>query len=274
MDDRTVQGFETNEIEQPRVRRGLRIGKVWVDALTRTGALDAIEGLVDSGAGGAVYTPNVDHVVNAESDEALRIAYGRANLSLGDGMPLLWVAPLLGGRLPERVAGSDIFLPLMERAAQRSWRVYLLGGAPEVVEAAAVRLRQEFGVNVVGWNSPAIGRDGSDVSGDSVEAVRDGRADLVIVALGSPKQELWIDRAGDAIRPAVALGLGAVLDFLVGRQKRAPRWMASAGLEWLYRLAQEPRRMWRRYLVQDPRFVSIVLAAWWASRRNATEGRR
>lgn len=251
-------------------RRGLRIGKIWVDALNRADALDAIDALVEARQGGAVFTPNVDHIVNAESDDALQAAYGRANLSLTDGMPLVWVAPLLGGRLPERVAGSDLFMPLMARAAQRGWRVFLLGGAPGVAEAAARRLA-DFGVTVVGWDSPVIHRDGSDATGDSVSRVRDARPDVVVVALGNPKQEFWIARAADEIRPAVALGLGAVLDFLVGRQTRAPRWMAVAGLEWLYRLAREPRRLWRRYLVQDPRFAWIVLAGWWASRRSGAE---
>jgi len=252
-------------------RRGLRIGSLWVDAVTRGDALAAIERLVDSGRGGAVFTPNVDHVVIAESNPALRDAYARASLSVADGMPLVWASPFLGCRLPERVAGSDLFIPLMHIAARRGWRVYLVGGVPPVAQEAAYKLRTDYGVNVVGSSSPVVDRNGVEVYGDALESVRAARPDLVVVALGNPKQELWVTRGGEALGPAVSLGLGAVLDFLVGRQKRAPRWIASAGFEWLYRLAHDPRRLWRRYLVQDPRFAFIVLSTWWRARRHRLE---
>ena len=235
------------------------MGRVGIDCVTAAEALGAIEKLVLAGRGGSVFTPNVDHIVIAESDDALAHAYADVSLSLADGAPLVWVSRLLGRPLPERVAGSDLFLPLMKLAARRAWRVYLLGGAPDVAAAAADHLITRVGVNVVGWSSPMIGRDGSDASGESVERVRAAKPDLLIVAFGNPKQELWIRQAGDAIGPVVSLGLGAVLDFLVGRQTRAPRWVARVGAEWLFRLVQEPRRLWRRYLIQDPLFLKIVL---------------
>ena len=244
-----------------------RIGRLPIDALTLTGALDAIEGLVNARCGGAVYTPNVDHVVSAETNAALHAAYQQATLSLADGMPLVWVAPLLGARLPERVAGSDLFVPLMQRAAERRWRVYLLGGGPGVAAVAAARLASDFGVDIVGWDSPMVAPDGTDRTGGSLERVHAANPDILIVALGNPKQELWIARAGDALGRTVALGLGAALDFLVGHQKRAPRWMARAGFEWLYRLVHEPARLGRRYLVRDPQFVWIVARCWWSLRR-------
>jgi N-acetylglucosaminyldiphosphoundecaprenol N-acetyl-beta-D-mannosaminyltransferase len=245
-------------------RRRLRIGAICVDALTFDQALGEIEQLIEAKLGGAVFTPNVDHVVIAESNSALRDAYEHADLSLADGMPLVWASRVLGCPLPERVAGSDVFVPLMELAARKAWRVYLVGGTPGVAEAAAARLRDDLDVNVVGWISPVIAHDGSDLEGDSIQQARTASADLIVVALGNPKQELWIRRAGDTLRPAVALGLGAVLDFLVGQQQRAPRWIARSGFEWLYRLARHPRRLWRRYLVRDPRFALIVLASWWS----------
>ena len=238
--------------------RRLRIGRVWVDVLTFDETLEAIEALVDRGEGGSVFTPNVDHVVKAESNEAFRRAYDRVSLSVADGMPLIWVSPLLGCALPERVAGSDLLMPVLEMAARRQWRVYLLGGAPGVAPAVAKLLTEKMGITVVGWDDSRIQNDGSDPTGGSFARAQAARADLVFVALGPPKQELWIDRATDAIRPAVALGVGASLDFLAGQYKRAPRWMGRVGLEWLFRLAQEPRRLWRRYLVEGPRFVGIV----------------
>lgn len=248
-------------------RRRLRIGRLWVDAVTFADALHEIERLVDRGQGGAVYTPNVDHVVKAESNLAFRKAYDQVNLSLADGMPLVWVGRLLGCRLPERVAGSDLLTPLMKLAAQRRWRVYLLGGAPGSAEAAARVLTDEHGVIVAGWDDCRIAMDGSDAAdGDSSARARAAAPDLILVGLGPPKQELWIHRSAAVVRPAVALGIGAGLDFFAGRHKRAPRWMAHSGLEWAFRLLQEPRRLWRRYLVESPRFVLVVLATWMSPR--------
>jgi N-acetylglucosaminyldiphosphoundecaprenol N-acetyl-beta-D-mannosaminyltransferase len=223
-------------------------------------ALRAIEALVDAGRGGSVFTPNVDHVVKAETNEAFRKAYDDVSLSFADGMPLVWVSPLLGSPLPERVAGSDLLMPLLEMAARRKWRVYLLGGAPGVAPWVADMLTNKMGINVVGWDDSRIQSDGSDPTGGSVERASAARPDLIFVALGPPKQELWIHRSLDAVRPAVALGVGASLDFIAGKYKRAPAWMGKYGLEWAYRLSQEPRRLWRRYLVEGPRFFSIVLS--------------
>jgi N-acetylglucosaminyldiphosphoundecaprenol N-acetyl-beta-D-mannosaminyltransferase len=243
-----------------RTRRRLRIGHIWIDVLTAREALREIERLVDRRQGGGVFTPNVDHIVKAESNEAFRKAYDHVSLSLADGMPLVWVAPLLGCPLPERVAGSDMVMPLLELAAKRRWRVYLLGGAPGVAESVARMLSSDMGITVAGWDDSRINADGSDPGDASIARVRAANADLVFVALGPPKQELWIQRAADAIRPAVALGVGASLDFIAGKYKRAPAWMGRMGLEWAYRLLQEPRRLWRRYLVEGPRFIGIVLA--------------
>jgi N-acetylglucosaminyldiphosphoundecaprenol N-acetyl-beta-D-mannosaminyltransferase len=238
--------------------RRLRIGDVWVDVVDSRGALEAIERLVDAGQGGSVFTPNVDHVVKASRNPAFRAAYGRVSLSLADGMPLIWASHLLGSPLPERVAGSDMLVPVLQLAARRKYRVYLLGGAPGVAEQTARLLSETLSIVVVGWDDARIAMDGSDPSDASIARARAARPDLILVALGPPKQELWIDRAHGHVGSAVSLGVGASLDFLVGKYKRAPRWMARTGLEWLYRLLQEPRRLWRRYLVEGPRFIGIV----------------
>jgi N-acetylglucosaminyldiphosphoundecaprenol N-acetyl-beta-D-mannosaminyltransferase len=243
-------------------RQRLRIGTLWVDALSFAEALSEIERLVDSGQGGSVFTPNVDHVVKAESNEGFRRAYEHASLSLADGMPLVWAARLLGCPLPGRVAGADLLVPLMELAGTRGWGVYFLGGAPGVAEAAARLMADRYGIRVAGWDAPVIRSDGSDLAGDSVALASAASANIVLVALGPPKQEIWIHRATESLRPAVALGIGAGLDFLIGRYKRAPRWVSAAGLEWVFRLTQEPRRLWRRYLVDDPQFASVVLRTW------------
>jgi N-acetylglucosaminyldiphosphoundecaprenol N-acetyl-beta-D-mannosaminyltransferase len=239
---------------------GLTLGPLRVDALTAEDALHALEELLRDGAGGAVFTPNVDHVVLADENPRMREAYARASISLADGMPLLWAARLLGRPLPEKVSGSDFVPVLLERAAQRGWRVYFLGGAPGVAALARDKLRESLPqLEVVGVDAPMINVDDpAERRAEIVARIRATKPDLVFVALGAPKQEIWIDQARADLRPAVLLGVGASLDFVAGTIPRAPRWISQVGLEWAFRLSREPKRLWRRYLVRDPKFLVIV----------------
>jgi N-acetylglucosaminyldiphosphoundecaprenol N-acetyl-beta-D-mannosaminyltransferase len=240
--------------------RVLHIGSLRIDSVTREEALASVEALVRGGEGGAVFTPNVDHVVLAEEDARLRDAYARVNLSLADGMPLVWASRVLGHPVPEKVSGSDFVPSLLERAADRGWRVYFLGGAPGVAALARDKLRERLPrLQVVGVDAPRIDVDDpAEALATQLVPIRAARPQLVLVALGAPKQEIWIDRVRDELRPAVLLGVGASLDFVAGTIPRAPSWMSQLGLEWFFRLTREPRRLWRRYLLRDPKFVLIV----------------
>jgi N-acetylglucosaminyldiphosphoundecaprenol N-acetyl-beta-D-mannosaminyltransferase len=239
----------------------IRIGQVPIDSVDLAGALSAIEGLIAARAGGTVFTPNVDHVVLAEHDQRFRQAYRRVSLSLVDGTPVLWAARLLGRPLPEKVSGSDLVVPLVERAAARGWRVFLLGGASHAREMAGQRLTARFpGLQIVGAEGPMIDL-GSPLDERLAVAARVAAAapQLVLVALGSPKQEVFCDEAREILKPAVLVGVGAGIDFVAGVAQRAPAWLSRVGLEWLYRLAHEPRRLAGRYLLRDPEFVVILL---------------
>ena len=260
---------ETGESSSKR----LTIGTLPVDPVTRQGALERVAELVSRAGGGVVFTPNVDHVVIAEKHVRFRDAYARADLSLADGVPLLWAARLLGRPLPEKVSGSDFVPLLLERAAERGWRVYLLGGAPGVAALARDKLLEWMpSLQVVGVDAPRIEPgDSPELRDLIVERIRAASPDIVLVALGAPKQELWIDEVRDTLRPAVLLGVGASLDFVAGTVVRAPRWMSNAGFEWLFRLNSEPRRLWRRYLVRDPKFLFILGRALGARATGAPE---
>jgi N-acetylglucosaminyldiphosphoundecaprenol N-acetyl-beta-D-mannosaminyltransferase len=261
----------------------LTIGRIEVDRVTFDGALDAIAALVDGRRGGVVLTPNVDHIVLAGEDERFQGAYRECDLSLADGMPVVWLASAMGEPVPEKISGSDLVDPLMARAAARGWRVFLLGGAEGVADRAAANLVSTYpALNIVGTSSPRIAaadprartnrasgdpprhdrRHGEQERHALVESIRATNPDVVLVGLGAPKQELWIHEAARALAPAVLLGVGASIDFLAGTARRAPPWMSRMGVEWTYRLAQEPRRMWRRYLVRDPKLIGIVLGDW------------
>jgi N-acetylglucosaminyldiphosphoundecaprenol N-acetyl-beta-D-mannosaminyltransferase len=152
-------------------------------------------------------------------------------------------------------------MPLMERAAERGYRVYFLGGAPGVADLARRKLEAALPrIQIVGIDESRIDISGDmTVADDVVERIRAARPDIVLVALGAPKQEVWSNARLNLLKPAVLIGVGASLDFIAGTQKRAPRWMSSAGVEWLYRLGQEPRRLAGRYLLRDPEFCWILL---------------
>lgn len=230
-----------------------------IDVLTFDAALEAIGQLVAEKKGGYVVTPNIDHVVLADSNEAFKASYQDASLSLVDGQPLVWASRLLGEQLPEKISGADLILPLMDMAAKRKWRVYFMGAGPGVAEKAAEEVRLRYGTNIVGCDAPKVSVDpDASENAEAIAKIRKAKPDVVLVALGAPKQEIWMHRCMPQYAPAIALGIGAGLDFIAGTVKRAPPWMSKNGLEWAYRLSREPRRMWRRYLINDPKFLLIL----------------
>jgi N-acetylglucosaminyldiphosphoundecaprenol N-acetyl-beta-D-mannosaminyltransferase len=237
------------------------IGHVPVDDVTRGEALERIAALVEGGGGGAVFTPNVDHVVLAEDDLLFREAYASVALSLVDGMPVLWVSRLLGMTSGQKVSGSDLIRPLMGLAARRGFRVYLLGAAPAVARRAAEILCEEApGLQIVGTSSPLIDMDGPPPEREAVRLeLRAARPDLVLVALGPPKAERFIHECRPSVPSAVLVSVGAGLDFVVGVVRRAPPVVSACGFEWLFRLLQEPRRLWKRYLLRGPRALPVFV---------------
>lgn len=237
----------------------VRVGTLELDVLDRPAAIEAIVRLVRDGRGGTVFTPNVDHIVQAEHDATFRDAYLRTDLSLVDGTPVLWAAKLLGTPLPEKLSGSDMFDPLIERATVEGMRVVLLGGGPGIAELAAEKLRQRLPkVQIVDTLAPRIGLSATDEEREAVERLMRAKADLIFVCLGAPKQELFSDRNRRALAPAVLVCFGAAVDFAAGTMPRAPTWMSHMGLEWAFRLGREPRRLASRYLLRDPEFFKIV----------------
>lgn len=241
------------------LQKRLRLGEVPIDVLTFDGALEAIEQLVVAKKGGYVVTPNIDHVVLADDNVAFRESYTNASLSLVDGQPLVWASRLLGQQLPEKISGADLILPLMQVAAKRKWRVYFMGAGPGVAEKAAEEVTLRYGTQIVGCDAPRVSVDpAASENAAAIEKIQAAKPDLVLVALGAPKQEIWMHRCMPQYAPAVALGIGAGLDFIAGTVQRAPKWMSNNGLEWAYRLSREPKRMWRRYLINDPRFLLIL----------------
>lgn len=250
-------------------RARVPFGKIHADVIDFDGAVSAIVDLAKAGAGGTVLTPNVDHVVVAEEHAGLKAAYDGASLSLVDGKPLVWLARAMNRPLPAKISGSDLIRPLVARAAAEGLSCFFLGGKEGVAQTAADILRREHPALVVaGCYSPPFGFE-KDPAADQavVDVVNAAKPNLLFVALGAPKQELWMHKHKADLAPAVSLGIGASLDFIAGVVKRAPPWMSDAGLEWLYRLGQEPTRMFERYVVRDSAFAGIALRTYRAHKR-------
>ena len=247
--------------------RSVALGRLHAHAVTFDESIDRIVERVREGQGGYVVTPNVDHVCLAEKDVELRTVYRNSFLAVPDGMPLLWIASALGTPLSAKVSGSDLLLPLMRRAAAEGLTVFFLGATDATCTAAARRLSMMCPkLRIEGWASPLFDALGDPTElEDALEKVRAARPDLLLIAMGSPKQEYVLWRYLSTYAPAVGVGVGASLDFLAGTVRRAPTWMSEHGLEWLYRLWQEPARLWHRYLVRDRAIVGIV----WRMRRDA-----
>lgn len=245
---------------------------VTIDNVTAAEAVEAVRRLLADGAGQHyVTTPNTDHVVRLQTDAALREAHAGASLVLADGMPVIWASRMLGRPLKERVTGADLLPSVCEMAAKDGRSLYVLGGIDGVAECAAHNLRVRFpGLRIAGTYSPPFGfeRD-ADECRRIAERIDRARPDILAIGLGCPKQELWIAKHQREMRYGVALCVGAAIDFAAGNVSRAPQWMQHNGLEWLYRLVQEPGRMWKRYLVDDMAFARVVAREWFNRRKSA-----
>lgn len=215
-----------------------------------------------------VVTPNVDHAVMFQEHSGLRAAYADASLVLADGAPVVWAARLLRRPLPQRVPGSDLAPALFECAAARGGlSAYLLGAASGVGDRAAANIMRRWPqVRVTGVDSPPPGFERDAQANAAILAkIAAVRPDVLLIGLGAPKQELWVHAHRAAIQAKVALCVGATIDFLAGEKARAPLWMRKSGLEWLHRLATEPRRLAKRY-ARDAMIFPRLLWREWASR--------
>ena len=230
---------------------------VTVDAVTMPEAVAAVEYYMDARAGVTVATANAEMIMRATKDAALRDVLAAAALVVPDGAGTVWAARHLGHAMPERVAGYDLVQELLRRAPAAHRRIYFFGAAPGVAEKAKAKAEQLYpGIKIVGVRDGFFSADMNDAI---ISDIRTARPDLLLVALGVPKQEKWIHEHLAALGVPVAIGVGGTLDVMAGVMKRAPRWMQKAKLEWLFRGMLQPKRAGR--LLALPKFVLKVHAA-------------
>jgi N-acetylglucosaminyldiphosphoundecaprenol N-acetyl-beta-D-mannosaminyltransferase len=246
-----------------------------VDATSYAEATEAIVDMAESGRGGMTCIATVHMVMEGRDDPVFQRLVNAAELVTPDGMPLVWALRWLGVPGAERVYGPELTPHVCAWAAAEGLCVGFYGGRPDVLDALVHNLVARFpGLRVGFAHSPPFAAPTPEEDAGVVEAIRDSGVQILFVGLGCPKQERWMAAHRDSL-PCAMVGVGAAFDFLAGSKPQAPRWMRDAGLEWLFRLAAEPRRLWRRYVVQNPRFaVGLALQLLRALPRFPHGGRR
>jgi N-acetylglucosaminyldiphosphoundecaprenol N-acetyl-beta-D-mannosaminyltransferase len=241
-----------------------------LDCLTADGAVAAIEALILSGGTHQVATANLDFWLNSLSDRHLHRIIAGCSLVLPDGMPLVWVSELLGCPLAERVTGVDLVPRLAELSARKGYGIFLLGGKGDVAERAKNMLENRFpGVRIVGTYSPSEEEVEQPDQNELLQRIQVAKPEILLVALGNPKQEKWIWMQRKRLGVPIAMGVGGSFEFLVGDMRRAPVWIQRCGLEWAMRLLQEPGRLGPRYLrdfLGLSRTLPLTLLAGWMQR--------
>jgi len=239
----------------------IRFMNTYVDNVTEAEAIAHIEECIRLRKIGHVITPNVDQIVRIERDAYFKKICDNAELLLVDGHPLLWIAKWYGTAIKEKICGSDLVPHLCLLASQKGYKIFLLGAAEGVAVAAASKLEKDYpGIMIAGTYSPPYGFEKDEKELQKINTIlKQSNADLLFVGMGVPKQDIFIYENMNKYQIPMSFSVGATIDFIAGVQKRAPRWMTNHGLEWLYRLFSNPRRMFRRYVVND---MLIFKLAW------------
>jgi N-acetylglucosaminyldiphosphoundecaprenol N-acetyl-beta-D-mannosaminyltransferase len=239
----------------------INICNVLIDNVSMQETLEIIEGLITRGEPCYITNANVDIIVRCNRDPEFAQYYREGILDVPDGVPVLWAAKFLGTPLKEKVSGSDLVPKVCALANRRGYRIFFMGGRPGAAEAAKLKLQEILkDLKVVGVYSPPFGFENDPVELKKMSRmIKEAKPDILFVGLGAPKQERWIKQYHKELGVPVSMGVGVTFEFIAGIVKRAPKWMQSAGLEWLWRLMMEPRRLWKRYLVDDLQFFKLLV---------------
>lgn len=232
----------------------------FVNNITMQEALNAIDEMIDSGKKSYIVAINVDVVMKIEHDPYLRSIVNGADMVLVDGKPLIWISKYYGRPIKEKISGSDLVPLLCKDAARNGRRIFIIGGQDGIAERAKARLEENMpGIQIVGTYAPPFGFENDQEELNKINRlISDAHPDLLISCFGCPKQEKWIYENIGKYDAKVSICAGATVDFLAGNVKRAPKWMSDHGLEWFYRFLQEPKRMFKRYFVDDMKIIRLI----------------
>jgi N-acetylglucosaminyldiphosphoundecaprenol N-acetyl-beta-D-mannosaminyltransferase len=232
---------------------------VGISAIDPADALGEVTRWIDNGIQHYVCVTGVHGVMESQGDAELLRIHNESGLTTPDGMPMVWAARLAGAKNTQRVYGPDLMLAVCERAEQRGWSCFLYGATDEVLDLLGCNLTDRFpGLKIAGTHSPPFRRLTPEEDDAVDNQIHDSGAQIVWVGLSTPKQERWMASHIGRINAPALFGVGAAFDIHAGTLRQAPRWMQRSGLEGLFRLASEPRRLWRRYAINNPRFVFAI----------------
>lgn len=220
-----------------------------IDNLTMNEAVDEIDKLINNGSYNYVVTPNLDHIVQLEKDEEFKEIYEHADLIVADGKPLIWISKFLKKPIKEKISGSDLFPRVCELAAKKGYTIFIMGSGEGIAAKAAKRLSQKYpGLCFVGTYSPKFGFEKMPEELEKMKKlVLKAKPDIMAVSLGAPKGEKFIYKHLNEYKVPLSMQIGATIDFEAENIKRAPKWMSNVGLEWLFRITQDPKRLIKRY---------------------------
>lgn len=224
-------------------------------------ALKVVEELIADGRKSQVCVTNAYSLILMQKDKKFKDITDSAGLVVADGKPLIWISKLYGEPIPERVAGSDLVYGLSKKSSEKRYKLFFLGSNPTTLGKMVKNLEKMFPfLQIAGVYSPPFKKQFSERKNEKMIAlINKARPDVLFVGLGAPKQEKWIWEHESELEVPVLIGVGAAFDFVAGTVKRAPKWMQKYGLEWFFRFCQEPRRLWKRYLVGNPIFLWLVV---------------
>ena len=239
-----------------QIKEPVKILDVPVHPLTMGEAVSALEESITSGEQAFVVTANAEIIMMCQEDAGYKkIVSQDAQLVLPDGAGAVWAGRHLGYKIPERVAGFDLYCQLLDKAAQKGYKAFFFGGSPGIAEAAKAKSEELYpGVQVVGCRNGYFKEEESQAIIDEINA---SGADMLFAALGAPKQEKWLVRYREQLKPKILMGIGGSFDVFAGKMERAPKWMQDASLEWLFRLYKQPSRFMR--MMALPKFVLKVV---------------
>lgn len=232
----------------------------YINNVTMPEAILAIEQMIQGDKKSYIVAVNVDVVIKIEKDSYLKQIVDNADMVLVDGKPLVWISKIYGKPLKEKISGSDLVPLLCKVAAEKKYTIFIVGGKEGIAKQAKQNLEAKFPeVHIVGIYAPPFGFENDEKELDKINRmISNAHPELLIVCFGCPKQEKWIYENISKYDAKVSICAGATVDFLAGNVKRAPKWMSEHGLEWFYRFLQEPKRMFKRYFVDDVKIIGLV----------------
>ncbi|MDX1521444.1 MAG: WecB/TagA/CpsF family glycosyltransferase [Anaerolineae bacterium] len=234
---------------------------IGIDPVTMPQAIGRISAWVETGVRTYISMCTVHTVMECQRDKAVRQAVNGAGMATPDGMPLVWLSGWKSNSAVSRVYGPDLMLELCRHSQAKGFRHYFYGGAEGIPDQLAQNLKRQFpDLQIAGSFSPPFRPLTSSEDAEIIRMINATGPDIIWVGLGTPKQDLWMMTHRDRLTAPVLIGVGAAFDFHTGRVRQAPKWMQKRGLEWFYRLLQEPKRLWYRYLVYNPLFILLTMA--------------